>query len=90
MSRGLDSIRLVVENNVKSANEQIEKYKNQENPNIWINSISYFEGIKSTNESLLNLIDHELRIEEIELQVDMELEDLWSNDGLPISMAERI
>lgn len=90
MSKGLDSIRLVVENNVKSANEQIEKYKKQGNPNIWISSISYFEGIKSSNESLLRLIDHELKIEEIELQTDMELEDLWSNDGPPISIAERI
>lgn len=90
MSKGLDSIRLVVENNIKSANEQIEKYKKQGSPNIWISSISYFEGIKSSNESLLRLIDHELKLEEIELQADMELENLWSNDGLPISIAERI
>ena len=90
MSKGLESIKKVVEHKIRYSTEQIEKYMSKEDPSIWISSISYFEGIKSTNENILNLINHELKLEEIELQVDMELENLWSNDGMPISIAERI
>ena len=90
MSKGLESLKLIVKNNIKSSTEQIERYLNMESPEIWIRSISYFEGIKSTNESLLKAIEHEIKIYEIEQQEDMELDLFLMDDGLPISMAERI
>ena len=90
MNKGLETLKLIVENNIKSSTEQIERYSNMETPEIWAGSISYFEGIKSTNENLLKCIEHELRLYEIEQQADFELDMFLMDDGLPISMAERI
>ena len=90
MNKGLETLKRIVENNIKSSTKEIERYLNMEIPEMWIRSISYFEGIKSTNESLLKAIEHEIKIYEIEQQEDMELEMFLMDDGLPISMAERI
>ena len=90
MNKGLETLKLIVENNIKSSSKEIERYLNMEIQEMWIRSISYFEGIKSTNESLLKCIEHELRLYEIEQQADFELDMFLMDDGLPISMAERI
>ena len=90
MNKGLETLKLIVENNIKSSTKEIERYLNMEIPEMWIRSISYFEGIKSTNENLLKCIEHELRLYEIEQQADFELDMFLMDDGLPISMAERI
>ena len=90
MNKGLETLKRIVENNIKSSTKEIERYLNMEIPEMWIRSISYFEGIKSTNESLLKAIEHEIKIYEIEQQGDMELDLFLMEDGLPISMAERI
>ena len=90
MNKGLESLKVIVESNIEKARKEIERYSNMETPEIWIRSISYFEGIKSTNESLLKSIEHELRLYEIEQQADFELDMFLIDDGLPISMAERI
>ena len=90
MNKGLETLKLIVENNIKSSTEQIERYSNMETPEIWVGSISYFEGIKSISESLLKAIEHEIKMYEIEQQADFELDMFLMDDGLPISMAERI
>ena len=90
MNKGLETLKLIVENNIKSSTEQIERYLNMEIQEMWIRSISYFEGIKSTNESLLKAIEHEIKMYELEQQADFELDMFLMDDGLPISMAERI
>ena len=90
MNKGLETLKRIVENNIKSSTKEIERYLNMEIPEMWIRSISYFEGIKSTNESLLKAIEHEIKMYEIEQQEDMELDLFLMDDGLPISMAERI
>ena len=90
MNKGLETLKLIVENNIKSSTKEIERYLNMEIPEMWIRSISYFEGIKSTNESLLKAIEHEIKMYELEQQADMELDMFLIDDGLPISMAERI
>ena len=90
MNKGLETLKLIVENNIKSSSKEIERYLNMEIPEMWIRSISYFEGIKSTNESLLKAIEHEIKMYELEQQADMELDMFLMDDGLPISMAERI
>ena len=90
MNKGLETLKLIVENNIKSSTEQIERYSNMETPEIWVGSISYFEGIKSISESLLKAIEHEIKMYEIEQQADFELDMFLIDDGLPISMAERI
>lgn len=90
MNKGLETLKLIVENNIKSSTKEIERYLNMEIPEMWIRSISYFEGIKSTNESLLKAIEHEIKMYELEQQADMELDMFLMDDGLPISMAERI
>ena len=90
MNKGLESLKVIVESNIEKARKEIERYSNMQTPEIWIRSISYFEGIKSTNESLLKCIEHELRLYEIEQQADFELDMFLMDDGLPISMAERI
>ena len=90
MNKGLETLKLIVENNIKSSTKEIERYLNMEIPEMWIRSISYFEGIKSTNESLLKAIEHEIKMYEIEQQADFELDMFLMDDGLPISMAERI
>ena len=90
MNKGLETLKLIVENNIKSSTEQIERYLNMETPEIWVGSISYFEGIKSISESLLKAIEHEIKMYEIEQQADFELDMFLIDDGLPISMAERI
>ena len=59
MNKGLESLKVIVESNIEKSRKQIERYLNMETPEIWIRSISYFEGIKSTNESLLKCIEHE-------------------------------
>ena len=46
--------------------------------------------VGSTNESLLKAIEHEIKMYEIEQQADFELDMFLMDDGLPISMAERI
>ena len=90
MNKGLETLKRIVENNIKSSTKEIERYLNMEIPEMWIRSISYFEGIKSTNENLLKAIEHEIKMYEIEQQEDMELDLFLMDDGLPISMAERI
>ena len=90
MNKGLETLKLIVENNIKSSTEQIERYSNMETQEIWVGSISYFEGIKSISESLLKAIEHEIKMYEIEQQADFELDMFLIDDGLPISMAERI
>ena len=90
MNKGLETLKLIVENNIKSSTKEIERYLNMETPEIWVGSISYFEGIKSISESLLKAIEHEIKMYEIEQQADMELDMFLMDDGLPISMAERI
>ena len=90
MNKGLETLKLIVENNIKSSTKEIERYLNMEIPEMWIRSTSYFEGIKSTNESLLKAIEHEIKMYELEQQADMELDMFLMDDGLPISMAERI
>ena len=90
MNKGLESLKVIVESNIEKSRKQIERYLNMETPEIWIRSISYFEGIKSTNESLLKAIEHEIKMYEIEQQADFELDMFLMDDGLPISMAERI
>ena len=90
MNKGLETLKLIVENNIKSSSKEIERYLNMEIQEMWIRSISYFEGIKSTNESLLKAIEHEIKMYELEQQADMELDMFLMDDGLPISMAERI
>ena len=90
MNKGLETLKLIVENNIKSSSKEIERYLNMEIPEMWIRSISYFEGIKSTNESLLKAIEHEIKMYELEQQADFELDMFLMDDGLPISMAERI
>ena len=87
MSKGLESIKKVVEHNIKYSTEQIEKYMSKDNPSIWISSISYFEGIKSTNENILNLINHELKLEEYEhMEYEAEMHSFVRDDGLPIEV----
>ena len=90
MNKGLETLKLIVENNIKSSTKEIERYLNMETPETWVGSISYFEGIKSISESLLKAIEHEIKMYEIEQQADMELDMFLMDDGLPISMAERI
>ena len=90
MNKGLESLKVIVESNIEKSRKQIERYLNMETPEIWLQSISYFEGIKSTNESLLKAIEHEIKMYEIEQQADFELDMFLMDDGLPISMAERI
>ena len=90
MNKGLETLKLIVENNIKSSTKEIERYLNMETPEIWVGSISYFEGIKSISESLLKAIEHEIKMYEIEQQADFELDMFLIDDGLPISMAERI
>ena len=90
MNKGLETLKLIVENNIKSSSKEIERYSNMETPEIWVGSISYFEGIKSISESLLKAIEHEIKMYEIEQQADFELDMFLIDDGLPISMAERI
>ncbi|MBP3932130.1 MAG: hypothetical protein J6D47_21480 [Peptostreptococcaceae bacterium] len=90
MNKGLETLKLIVENNIKSSTKEIERYLNMETPEIWVGSISYFEGIKSISESLLKAIEHEIKMYEIEQQADFELDMFLMDDGLPISMAERI
>ena len=90
MNKGLETLKLIVENNIKSSTKEIERYLNMEIPEMWIRSISYFKGIKSTNESLLKAIEHEIKMYELEQQADMELDMFLMDDGLPISMDERI
>ena len=90
MNKGLETLKLVVESNIENSKKQIERYSNMETPEIWVVSISYFEGIKSISESLLKAIEHEIKMHEIEQQADFELDMFLMDDGLPISMAERI
>ena len=90
MNKGLETLKLIVENNIKSSTKEIERYLNMETPEIRVGSISYFEGIKSISESLLKAIEHEIKMYELEQQADMELDMFLMDDGLPISMAERI
>ena len=90
MNKGLETLKLIVENNIKSSTKEIERYSNMETSEIWVGSISYFEGIKSISESLLKAIEHEIKMYEIEQQADFELDMFLIDDGLPISMAERI
>ena len=90
MNKGLESLKVIVETNIENSKKQIERYSNMETPEIWVGSISYFEGIKSISESLLTAIEHEILMYEIEQQVDMDLDLFLMDDGLPISMAERI
>ena len=90
MNKGLESLKVIVESNIETARKQIERYSNMETPEIWVGSISYFEGIKSISESLLKAIEHEIKMYEIEQQADFELDMFLMDDGLPISMAERI
>ena len=87
MSKGLESIKKVVEHNIKYSTYEIEKYMSKEDPSIWISSISYFEGIKSTNENILNLINHELKLEEYEqMEYEAEMHSFVRDDGLPIEV----
>lgn len=87
MSRGLESIKKVVEHNIKFSNEQIDIYMSKEDPSMWISSVSYFKGIKSTNESLLKLIEHELKLEEYEeMEYEAEMHNFVIGDGLPIEV----
>ena len=90
MNKGLESLKVIVEINIENSKKQIERYLNMETTEIWIGSISYFEGIKSISESLLKAIEHEIKMYEIEQQADFELDMFLIDDGLPISMAERI
>ena len=90
MNKGLESLKVIVESNIENSKKQIERYSNMETPEIWVGSISYFEGIKSISESLLKAIEHEIKMYEIEQQADFELDMFLIVDGLPISMAERI
>lgn len=87
MSRGLESIKKIVENNIEFSTERIENYMNKKDPSMWVSSISYFKGIKSTNESLLRLIEHEIELEEYELmRYEAEMHDFVVGDGLPIEV----
>ena len=90
MNKGLETLKLIVESNIENSKKQIERYSNMETPEIWVGSISYFEGIKIISESLLKAIEHEIKMYEIEQQADFELDMFLIDDGLPISMAERI
>ena len=87
MSRGLESIKKVVEHNIRFSTEQIENYMSKEDPSMWVSSISYFEGIKSTNENILRLIEHELKLEEYEeMAYEAEMHSFVVGDGLPIEV----
>ena len=87
MSRGLESIKKVVEHNIRFSTEQIENYMSKKDPSMWVSSISYFEGIKSTNENILRLIEHELKLEEYEeMEYESEMHSFVVGDGLPIEV----
>ena len=90
MNKGLESIKEIVKHNISFATKQIKTYKEEYTASYWANMINYYEGIKSTNESLLKAIEHEIKMYELEQQADMELDMFLIDDGLPISMAERI